>query len=134
GSVMDEVVRLAPCPVLTISSAARQKPDTGAETAVPSYTAANSQTTTFGSSVLSPPESSGKEYSGDGDFPFDGSPEAKLRFLLSYAILAPSNRNTQPWRWRISEDMIELYADRGRALPHLDPDDRELIMSCGAAL
>jgi hypothetical protein len=29
---------------------------------------------------------------------------------------------------------IALYADRTRALPVIDPDDRELIMSCGAAL
>jgi hypothetical protein len=30
--------------------------------------------------------------------------------------------------------MIELYADRSRALPVVDPDDRELTISCGAAL
>jgi hypothetical protein len=30
--------------------------------------------------------------------------------------------------------MIELYADRTRALAVVDPDDRELTISCGAAL
>jgi nitroreductase len=69
-----------------------------------------------------------------GGFPADGSPAEKLRFFLGYAILAPSNHNSQPWRWRISNDTVELYADRMRALPHTDPDDRELTLSCGAAL
>jgi hypothetical protein len=33
-----------------------------------------------------------------------------------------------------SESTVELYADRSRRLPVNDPDDRELTMSCGAAL
>jgi hypothetical protein len=60
----------------------------------------------------------------------------KLKFFLNYAILAPSGHNTQPWAFRISKDnnTIHLYADRTRALPVVDPDDRELTISCGAAL
>jgi nitroreductase len=79
-------------------------------------------------------EPDGMENLKDANFPFSSSPEAKLRFLLRYAILAPSNRNSQPWRWQISGDTAELYADRMRALPYVDPDDRELMLSCGAAL
>jgi len=65
------------------------------------------------------------------DKPFD-----KLKFFLNYAILAPSGHNTQPWAFRIStdENTIHLYADRTRALPVVDPDDRELTISCGSAL
>jgi hypothetical protein len=48
--------------------------------------------------------------------------------------LAPSSHNTQPWLFRIGEKDVELYADRTRSLPVVDPDDRELIISCGAAL
>lgn len=58
----------------------------------------------------------------------------KWRFLLHYAVLAPSGHNTQPWLFRLTGDAVDLYADRTRALPVVDPDDRELIMSCGAAL
>jgi nitroreductase len=58
----------------------------------------------------------------------------KLRFFVSYAILAPSSHNTQPWRFQLTDNRIDLYADRTRALPVMDPDDRELFMSCGAAL
>ena len=67
-------------------------------------------------------------------FPVQGSPEAKLRFLLNYAVLAPSGHNTQPWLFRLSGDGVELYADRTRGLAVVDPEDRALIISCGAAL
>jgi nitroreductase len=70
----------------------------------------------------------------DTDYPMAGTIGDQLRFLLRYAILAPSGHNTQPWLFMITGDGIELYADRSRALPVVDPDDRELIISCGAAL
>jgi hypothetical protein len=70
----------------------------------------------------------------DGAFPRTGTSSEKLRFLLNYAVLAPSNHNAQPWLFRIVGDGIELYADRTRALPVVDPEDRELLMGCGAAL
>ncbi len=68
------------------------------------------------------------------DFPRYATPEVQLRFLLNYAVLAPSVHNTQPWRFRVVGSEVELYADRTRALPVADPEDRQLIMSCGAAL
>jgi nitroreductase len=54
--------------------------------------------------------------------------------LVQLACLAPSSHNTQPWRFRITAAGIDLLADRTRALPVNDPDDRELLISCGAAL
>ncbi|MFM0055314.1 nitroreductase [Paraburkholderia phytofirmans] len=60
--------------------------------------------------------------------------EEKLRFALRYAVLAPSNHNTQPWHFIVDGDCVTLCADRTRALPVVDPFDRELIISCGAAL
>ncbi|WP_168788176.1 Acg family FMN-binding oxidoreductase [Paraburkholderia aromaticivorans] len=60
--------------------------------------------------------------------------EEKLRFALRYAVLAPSNHNTQPWHFIVDGDCVTLCADRMRALPVVDPFDRELIISCGAAL
>ena len=70
----------------------------------------------------------------ESDYPMAGTPEERLRFLLGYAILAPSKHNTQPWRFRIDGDAVDLFADRSRALPVVDPDGRGLVMSCGAAL
>lgn len=54
--------------------------------------------------------------------------------LIAAAVRAPSSHNTQPWAFRCERDRIELYADRTRALPVNDPFDRELTISCGAAL
>lgn len=63
------------------------------------------------------------------------APKAKqIEFLLRYAILAPSNHNTQPWIFETDGDRVVLFADRSRSLPASDPADRELILSCGAAL
>ena len=72
----------------------------------------------------------------ENDFPKSGSAKDKLKFFVKYAILAPSGHNTQPWLFEINDDemSINLYADRTRALPVIDPDDTELIISCGAAL
>jgi nitroreductase len=51
-----------------------------------------------------------------------------------HALLAPSVHNTQPWKWRVSADAVELYADSDRHLVGTDPDRRDLVISCGAAL
>jgi hypothetical protein len=50
------------------------------------------------------------------------------------AILAPSSHNTQPWRFVSGGRELLICADRTRSLPNIDPFDRELIISCGAAL
>jgi hypothetical protein len=68
------------------------------------------------------------------DFPANGAAPEKLNFFLSYAVLAPSSHNSQPWLFHVRDNMLELYADRRRACPVVDPLDRELIMSCGCAL
>jgi nitroreductase len=58
-----------------------------------------------------------------------------LRRAIAYAVLAPSTYNTQPWVFHLARhDQIDLYADRSRSLPVVDPKGRELTASCGAAL
>lgn len=68
--------------------------------------------------------------------PFDSttSLNKKLRYALQHAVLAPSSHNSQPWHFIVDDDSIMLCADRMRALPVVDPFDRELTISCGAAL
>ena len=54
--------------------------------------------------------------------------------VLKAASLAPSVHNAQPWRFRVQPDRIELHPDTSRRLKATDPEDRELRLSCGAAL
>lgn len=67
-------------------------------------------------------------------FPVWGGPAERLRFLLGYAVLAPSRYNAQPWIFEIEGDEVRVYADEARRLPASDPDGRELLMSCGGAM
>jgi hypothetical protein len=54
-------------------------------------------------------------------------------YLISMAARAPSVHNTQPWRFRVGPQAIELYADPSRKL-RADPLGREMLISCGAAV
>ncbi len=60
--------------------------------------------------------------------------EGTIRTALTLASRAPSVHNTQPWQWRVGTTSVHLYADPGRQLPNTDPDGRDLMLSCGAAL
>lgn len=53
---------------------------------------------------------------------------------LEAAVRAPSPFNTQPWRFAVHGDRIELRLDRSRMLAVADPDAREARLACGAAL
>jgi hypothetical protein len=70
----------------------------------------------------------------ENDFPRGGTAEEQHLFLLRYAILAPSTHNTQPWKFALLPDGIDVYADYTRRMPVVDPGNRELLMSIGAAI
>jgi nitroreductase len=57
-----------------------------------------------------------------------------LGVILESAGLAPSVHNTQPWRFEVAGDAIEVRADPSRQLGYLDPAARQLHVSCGAAI
>lgn len=59
---------------------------------------------------------------------------AVLAEAARQALRAPSVLNTQPWRWRVGTEELELHADRERQLRTVDPAGRLLMLSCGAAL
>ncbi|GID26799.1 Acg family FMN-binding oxidoreductase [Paractinoplanes brasiliensis] len=50
------------------------------------------------------------------------------------ARFAPSIHNTQPWRWTVHSDRMELRPMAGRQLQVQDPEGKMLLLSCGAAL
>ena len=62
------------------------------------------------------------------------SQPAGLIEAVESALRAPSVHNTQPWLWRIGPGVVELHADWTRHLAATDPDRRDVLLSCGAAL
>ena len=57
-----------------------------------------------------------------------------MQRIVELATRAPSVHNTQPWRWRASGHVLELFADRRHQLHASDPSGRNLVISCGAVL
>ncbi|MBO2455194.1 hypothetical protein J4573_49470 [Actinomadura barringtoniae] len=57
-----------------------------------------------------------------------------VRSAVEAATWAPSVHNTQPWSFSTDGDRISLRADSDRRLTVADPDGREMLISCGAAL
>jgi nitroreductase len=68
------------------------------------------------------------------DFPGTLPIDLQLKFLLRYAILAPSARNSQPWRFEVEGNQVEVYADPRVPQPIADPEGREVYISLGCAL
>lgn len=72
----------------------------------------------------------------------DASPQAVEAQLKAHALSdaaaaagqAPCIHHTQPWRWRLTGDQLDLYLDHGRDLEVTDPYSRLAVLSCGAAL
>lgn len=50
------------------------------------------------------------------------------------ASTAPSVHNTQPWHFRVDGETLTLLRDQSRQLANLDPQLRQMTISCGAAL
>ena len=53
--------------------------------------------------------------------------------LVRLATLAASSHNTQPWKFRIGREAIEILPDFARRCPVVDPDDAHLFKSLGCA-
>ena len=61
-------------------------------------------------------------------------PDHAAHYLVRAAVTAPSLHNSQPWRFVSRDGEIDMYADAGRLLGVCDPDGREMLIGCGAAL
>lgn len=57
-----------------------------------------------------------------------------VRSVVALAVRAPSVHNSQPWRWVTGDNSVHLFADPDRQLAATDPEGRDLLVSCGAAL
>ncbi len=68
------------------------------------------------------------------DYPSSGEMDEKLKFLLRYAVLAPSGPNNQPWKLAVNGDEVAVMADFERTLPDVEPTNRTTYMSLGCLL
>ena len=62
------------------------------------------------------------------------SRDAAIRDAIASAVLAPSVHNTQPWRFVITPDGLDISLDRRRQLAVLDPSGRQMVLSAACAL
>lgn len=60
--------------------------------------------------------------------------KSRIKFLLRYAVLAPSTHNTQPWKIKIEDSACQILADFSRQLPAADAKKRDLYISIGALM
>jgi hypothetical protein len=67
-------------------------------------------------------------------FEMPSTSSAQMRQLVHCATLAANGHNTQPWKFAIKDNAIEIHPDYGRELSVVDPDHRELWISLGCAL
>jgi nitroreductase len=57
-----------------------------------------------------------------------------LHRSVSAARYAPSAGNTQPWRWRLGDDGLDLFIETSRTTDTGDLGERIAVVGCGAAL
>ncbi len=53
---------------------------------------------------------------------------------MGLACRAPSLHNSQPWRWVLQARILQLFSDPTRIGRFTDSTEREVLISCGAAL
>ncbi|MFD5246068.1 Acg family FMN-binding oxidoreductase [Amycolatopsis sp. NPDC058340] len=59
---------------------------------------------------------------------------AELEVLAEAVLRAPSVHNIQPWRLNFEDGLLVLVERRELELPEHDPQGRDRLLSCGAAL
>ena len=50
------------------------------------------------------------------------------KLLISFAILAPSGHNSQPWQFQVADNEIIITPDFSKRLDVVDGNDRELFI------
>jgi hypothetical protein len=71
---------------------------------------------------------------GEPTSPEPVTAEEITRYVVAAAVWAPSVHNTRPWQFTVDGRQISLHADAKRQLHVADPEGREMMISCGAAL
>jgi hypothetical protein len=61
-------------------------------------------------------------------------PEPGLRDFVRFATLAPNSHKTQPWKFRLGDDTVDVIPDFSQRTPVVDPDDHHLYVTLGCAV
>lgn len=61
-------------------------------------------------------------------------PDIIASHLLDSASRAPSAHNTQPWLLKFEDSQVEIFFDKGRRIPEIDPADTDLKHALGVVL
>ncbi|MBO4771106.1 MAG: nitroreductase [Bacteroidales bacterium] len=56
------------------------------------------------------------------------------KLLISFAVLAPSGHNSQPWLFQVGDNEIIISPDYAKRLDVVDSENRELFISLGCAV
>lgn len=59
---------------------------------------------------------------------------ARIRFIVNFAVLAPSSHNSQPWRFKLKDQSISIFIDKERSLLIGDSENKLLAISLGAVI
>jgi len=70
----------------------------------------------------------------ENDYPATADIATRIKFLIGYGILAPSQHNTQPWAFHIDNNSLHVLPDTERALAVGDPQNDGLYLSLGACI
>ena len=57
-----------------------------------------------------------------------------IRDAVRLACRAPSLHNSQPWRWVVEGDTVQLFVEPDRVVRGADSSGREALIACGAVL
>lgn len=74
------------------------------------------------------------DYQAQAEQVWSANENDSKRKLIHYATLAANGHNTQPWKFAIRGNAIEIHPDYSRELKIVDPRHRELWISLGCAL
>ncbi|TVS06813.1 MAG: twin-arginine translocation pathway signal protein [Rhodobacteraceae bacterium] len=86
-------------------------------------------TASLGYAVTRPPQTAYQPWKDAGSYR-----DARMR-ALSWALLAPSPHNRQPWLARLEgDDTVVLHVDLERLLPQTDPYHRQILIGMGCFL
>jgi nitroreductase len=67
-------------------------------------------------------------------FPARSSVTEQIKFLLGFGVLAPSGHNGQPWSFKLSNNTLNIFVNKQRALVKSDPEGRQLCLGIGCLI